>query len=118
LIVFVFVERNKERKIYSIFLSTFGKGGAKSEEVGSKVGSEFGSTFSKGGFLKVDDLQNHINLNSFYSQPIVERWAIYFNRATSNTPNFLDYMIHFQCVFAVCAKDYVMSQIFVSVLRC
>ncbi len=64
------------------------------------------------------DLQNHINLNSFYSQSIVERGAIYFNRATSNTANLLDYMVHFQCVFVVCAKDYVMSQIFVRVLRC
>ena len=66
-------------------------------------------------FLKVD-LQNHINLNCFYSQPIVERRAIYFNRATSNTANLLDYMAHLQCVFVVCAKDYVMSQIFVSIL--
>jgi hypothetical protein len=71
-------------------------------------------------FPKVDkvDLQNHINLNSFYSQPIVERGAIYFNHAVSNTTNLLDYMVHLQCVFVVCAKDYVMPQIFVRILRC
>ena len=63
-------------------------------------------------------LQNHINLNSFYSQPIVERGVIYFNHAASNTANLLDYMAHLQCVFVVCAKDYVMPQIFVSILRC
>ena len=68
-------------------------------------------------FLKVD-LQNHINRNSFYPQAIVERWAIYFNRAASNATNLLDYMVQFQCVFIVCAKDYVMSQIFVRVLLC